>query len=351
MKARLGAIAFLCGSAAMALPGMGGGTDDPGPPTRADDPSGLTAPPEPFAEPMPPLAPVSAPAPAPATEVDRQLDELTRLERELKKELGELGRMDERARATTIARSRAYVRLARAGLLPVGGGFKELVDHATRVERLHRALGRDVELEKKLAERRIEIGKKLDAVSAKRAPLEVQQRALSQARDALLEAQDRALAFQRAFSSSGVGSHTAVYGAGVGPLDPSEIASGFASMKGRLPFPLPGRAELKSARRPGGGGPGIEMRAPRGTPVRAVYAGRVAFADEYAAYGKTVIVDHGDSFYTVSANLSDIMVKASDEVTTGTRIGSVGDMGRGALLYFEIRRGTDTVDPAEWFGI
>lgn len=122
-------------------------------------------------------------------------------------------------------------------------------------------------------------------------------------------------------------------------------------MKGRLPFPIPGRAELRSARRPGADGPGLEMRAPRGTPVRAVYTGKVAFADEYSAYGKTVILEHGEAFYTVSANLADYAVRVGDEVSTGTRIGSVGDMGSGPMLYFEIRQGTLTVDPAEWFGI
>jgi murein hydrolase activator len=318
---------LLCVSAASALPGA---SYDPG-----------VAPP---AEP-------TASASAVVTEVDRQLDELDQQERSFKKELGGVARDAEGARARTIARGRAYVRLARAGLLPVGGGFQALVDHAAKVERMRRALARDVARERALAERRVEIGKRLDAIRVKRGPLEVQQRALAQARDALLSAQDRQLAFQRAFESSGPGGPTAVYGAGVGPMDPSELMRGFASMKGRLPFPIPGRAELHSAHRPGADGPGIEMRAPRGTPVRSVYAGRVAFADQYAAYGKTVILDHGDSYYTVSANLAEIAVHTGDEVSSGTRIGSVGDMGQGPMLYFEIRVGTDTVDPAEWFGI
>jgi len=302
---------------------------------------------EPMEEP-----PLATPAlPSPVSEVDRALDEIDRQERELRKELSDLGRESESAHARTIARGRAYVRLARAGLLPVGSGFQALVDHAAKVERVRRALGRDLDGERRLAERRVEIGKQLEKLKLKRGPLEVQQRALASARDALLQAQDRALAFQRAFESSGSGAHTAVYGAGVGPSDPSDLARGFASMKARLPFPIPGRAELKSARRPGTDGPGIEMRAPRGTPVRAVYPGRVAFADDYAGYGKTVILDHGESYYTVNANLSEFAVKVGDDVTTGARVGSVGDMGQGPMLYFEIRKGTEAVDPAEWFGI
>ncbi len=281
---------------------------------------------------------------------EKRVEELRRKERAVKKDLGALKREAEGARVRTVARGRAYVRLARAGLLPVGGGFEATVDHASKIERLHRAIARDIELERKLARRRVALSKRLDALRAQREPLEVQARATAHARGAILAAQDRALAFQRAFESSGTAPHTAIYG-GIGPIDPSAAASGMASMKGRLPFPMTGRAEIHSARRPGADGPGLEMRAPRGTPVRAVYPGRVAFADSYAAYGKTIIVEHGDRHYTVSANLDEIAVKAGEDVTTGARIGSVGDSGEGSMLYFEIRVGTETVDPAEWFGI
>jgi septal ring factor EnvC (AmiA/AmiB activator) len=93
------------------------------------------------------------------------------------------------------------------------------------------------------------------------------------------------------------------------------------------------------------------MGAPAGTAVRAVFAGRVAFADEYADYGKTVIVDHGNRHYTVSANLAEIAVTVGDEVTSGSRVGTVGGSSAGPLLYFEIRVGNETTDPAEWFGL
>jgi septal ring factor EnvC (AmiA/AmiB activator) len=82
-----------------------------------------------------------------------------------------------------------------------------------------------------------------------------------------------------------------------------------------------------------------------------VHAGRIAFGDLYADYGKTVIVDHGDQHYSVSAGLDEIEVRVGDDVTTGTRLGTVGDNGRGPVLYFEIRIGSENVDPAEWFGI
>lgn len=285
-------------------------------------------------------------------DAERLLDDVDRERRQLKKLLAELAVEAKQAEARTLTRGRAYVRLARAGLLPVGGGFEATVDHASKIERLRRALGRDIALERKISQRRTELGEKLADLEARRGPLEAQARATAQARGALLAAQDRALAFQRAFETpTGSTSHTAIYGAGIGPTDPADIAAGFAAMKGRLPFPLPGRAEIRSARRPGTDGPGLEMRAPRGSPVRAVYGGRVAFADHYAAYGKTVIVDHGGRHYTISSNLEEILVQTGEDLTVGARLGSIGDSGDGPLLYLELRVGADTVDPAEWFGI
>jgi septal ring factor EnvC (AmiA/AmiB activator) len=85
--------------------------------------------------------------------------------------------------------------------------------------------------------------------------------------------------------------------------------------------------------------------------VRAVYAGRIAFADRYGPYGRIVIVDHGDHYYTVSGNLGSSDVKVGDEVTAGERLGTVGDEGQGAMLYFEVRHGTETVTPAPWLGL
>jgi septal ring factor EnvC (AmiA/AmiB activator) len=289
------------------------------------------------------------PLPTVPEEIERSLAAIERAERSLKKELDQLAVQSEKLRVRTIARGRAYVRLARAGLLPVGAGFEALVDHASKLERMHRALERDLGAERALIRQRIAIGKQLDALRVKRGPLEVQAQAMTEARTALMAAQDRRLAFERAFESAGDSAHTAVYGAGVGPAGPSDADSDFARLKGRLPMPLTGRSEVRAGQR--ADGPGLEMRAPRGTPVRAVAAGRIAFADLYADYGRTVIVDHGDQHYTVSANLDEISVRVGDDVSTGTRLGAVGDVGRGAMLYFEIRVGSENVDPSDWFGI
>ncbi len=308
-------------------------------------------------------APQDAPTPAVAAndamaqrdlggDAERRLSELSRQTQAGKAELDRLGKETDAAHARTVSRGRVYVRLAKAGLLPVGGGFDALVEHAVRLERLRNAIGRDVALERELSAQRIALGKQLVELEARRSTLETEVQAMAVAQTALLSEQDRADAFARAFSSSVGSAHTAVYGAGVGPSDSAASSGGFAGLRGRLPFPITGRSEIRSARRAGSEGPGLEMFAPAGSVVRAVHTGRVAFADSYAAYGKTVILDHGGSYYTVSANLASIDVKVGDDLAFGSRIGTVGASEEGApRLYFEIRIGTSTVAPADWFGI
>lgn len=284
-----------------------------------------------------------------AFDVERRVEQLGREEARLKLELDASARESELLKARTLARGRAYTRLARAGLLPIGGGFDAFVSHAARLERLHRSLARDLELERRTAERRTELAKQLASLSAQRGLLEEQQRTLSQAQAALSAARDRDQAFERAFMGGGVDDHTAVYGAPSSSLGAD--SAGFAAAKGSLPFPISGRSEIRSTRK-NGGGPGLSMRAAGATVVRAVFPGRVAFADTYADYGRTVILDHGGGYYTVSANLSEIEVKVGDEIKGGARIATLGGGGTaGSTLYFEVRIGQETADPAEWFGI
>jgi len=284
-------------------------------------------------------------------DAERRLSELTRQVALGKAELERLGKETDSAHARTVTRGRVYVSLAKAGLLPVGGGFEALVEHAVRLERLRNAIGRDLSLERELRARRVALGRKLLDLETRRATFESEVRVMSAAHSVLLSEQDRANAFARAFSG-GVGSaHTAVYGAGMGPADSAPAGGGFAGLKGRLPFPITGRSEIRSVERAGFEGPGLEMFAPTGSVVRAVQAGRVAFADSYAAYGRSVILDHGGGYYTVSANLGSIDVKVGDDLPSGTRLGTVGTSPGGARLYFEIRAGKGTLPPADWFGI
>src|SRR5581483_2366807 len=113
-----------------------------------------------------------------------------------------------------------------------------------------------------------------------------------------------------------------------------------------------GRAEVRRVRRASAGGPGLELVAPLGTPVRSVAAGRVAFADRYDEYGMTVILDHGDHYYSVYGSLDGVDVKLGDQVASGGRVGTVGSVEpKGPLLYMEIRHKGETIDPSPWLGL
>lgn len=97
---------------------------------------------------------------------------------------------------------------------------------------------------------------------------------------------------------------------------------------------------------------GVDFSAALGTPVRAVAAGRVRFAGWFRGYGRLVIIDHGDRYFTVSGHLEQIEVEVGDDVPEAAAIGSVGESGSlvGPRLYFEIRLGDEALDPGDWFG-
>jgi len=293
-----------------------------------------------------------------ASEVDRTLDRISRELASTEAEIDKSRTTAETVRKRMHARTRTWYKLTHVGLLPMGAGFDTLLAHSSRAERLRRSVERDLANVQELDQTRTELLERKQRLIARKVPLEMQLKAMAQARAALQEADDRKRAFDRAFASTAGSDHVAIYGALTpsGPAAPDEgIApshDGFRTMKGRLPFPLAGRTEVRMVNREGAGGPGVEMHSPPGSPVRAVFSGRVAFSDEYANYGRVVILDHGDRYFTLSANLGTIEVKVGDDLAAGNRLGTVGGSGRErGVLYFEVRHGADTLDPAPWFGL
>jgi septal ring factor EnvC (AmiA/AmiB activator) len=97
---------------------------------------------------------------------------------------------------------------------------------------------------------------------------------------------------------------------------------------------------------------GVEFDAPIGTAVTAVGDGEVRFAGWFRGYGKIVIIDHGDQYFTVSGHLSEIRVSVGARVGEGEMLGEVGETGTlsNPSLYFELRKGSDPLDPADWLG-
>ncbi len=284
-------------------------------------------------------------------ELDRKLANLDSRERDDKQELARTAERVALSQSRLIAHGRAFYKLTRAGLLPVGGGFDALVTHAMHVERAKRQVMQDVEDRRRLHGRAEELTLDLDRLSHDRGELSSQRQAVDASRVAAEDDMRREAAFDKAFeTSTGAGEYVAVYG-GAGGLASETPAGGFADAKGRLLFPVAGRAEVRPAKRDSAAGPGLEIHAAAGSVVRAVFAGRVAFADRYGPYGRIIILDHGSHYYTVSGNLDEVDVKMGDEIGAGERIGTVGDDGQGSMLYFEVRQGSRTVPPGPWLGL
>jgi septal ring factor EnvC (AmiA/AmiB activator) len=94
---------------------------------------------------------------------------------------------------------------------------------------------------------------------------------------------------------------------------------------------------------------GIEVAAAQGTNATAVHEGTVAFAAPFAGFGTLVIVDHGQSAFTLYGHLLDAAVSAGANVSRGASLGRVGlSPSGGAALYFELRIDGRPVDPLQW---
>ena len=95
---------------------------------------------------------------------------------------------------------------------------------------------------------------------------------------------------------------------------------------------------------------GIDIKADRGEPVRAVSGGRVMYASWFKGYGNMIIIDHSHNYYTVYAHVEELFKSQGDIVETHEVIATVGDTAsmEGPELYFEVRHHGKPLDPLEW---
>jgi len=129
-------------------------------------------------------------------------------------------------------------------------------------------------------------------------------------------------------------------------------AEPFASMRGRLAWPLTGKVVVRFGATDDSGrrSSGLLVSAKTGTPVHAVSHGRVAFADWLRGYGLMIIVDHGDGYLSLYGCNETLLKDVGDWVNAGEAIASSGDSGgqKTAGLYFELRAKGQAVDPKAW---
>lgn len=95
---------------------------------------------------------------------------------------------------------------------------------------------------------------------------------------------------------------------------------------------------------------GIDISAPRGTPIYAPARGVVRFTGRDGAYGLSIRVRHNDSLSTRYAHLNRIAVKPNQKVARGELVGYVGSTGRstGPHLHYEVRLNGMPVNPRKY---
>ena len=96
---------------------------------------------------------------------------------------------------------------------------------------------------------------------------------------------------------------------------------------------------------------GINLAVPEGTPVKAAEDGVVAYSgNELKGYGNLVLVRHANGYVTAYAHASELLVKRGDTIKRGQIIAKSGQSGEvgSPQLHFEIRKGSNPVDPLQF---
>jgi septal ring factor EnvC (AmiA/AmiB activator) len=125
---------------------------------------------------------------------------------------------------------------------------------------------------------------------------------------------------------------------------------------GRLNWPVEGAIVYRFGRDtlPSGGiirWNGVGIAAEVGTSVRSVAAGKVRLVGQFGTYGLTIVLEHGNGYYSVYSHLESAGVKLGTNIAKGDVIGTVGGQNSdyGPHLHFEIRGENQVaLDPTEW---
>ena len=130
-----------------------------------------------------------------------------------------------------------------------------------------------------------------------------------------------------------------------------ESPSVFATLKGQILSPMRGKViesygnqvdritKLKSF------SPGIKISGKPFRKIIAVSSGVVAYVGNLRGYGKFVIINHDNQYYTTCAGLGKVTVSEGQYLLSGDKIGDAGEDG---ILKFELRKGREPLDPIKW---
>ncbi|MCA9603184.1 MAG: peptidoglycan DD-metalloendopeptidase family protein [Polyangiales bacterium] len=244
-------------------------------------------------------------------------------------------------------RTRSLYRISRAGFAPLAGGFTAMLEHVSRIERMKRLVRTELASLEHLRSHGAALREESARLAVRISSTKAQLTAFAENNARVEEEARMAALFNDAFEKPVIrpaDSGRLEYGT-IRVHDDETPRSSFATQRGQLVLPVAGSAQVREAHREDG--MGVEFVASPGAGVRSAAEGTVVFAGEQSAYGRIVIVDHGDRYFTVYGGLGDIQVREGDMLSRGARLGHTG----AAPLYIEVRRGTKSLDARAWLGV
>ncbi|MCK4445988.1 MAG: M23 family metallopeptidase [Candidatus Marinimicrobia bacterium] len=96
---------------------------------------------------------------------------------------------------------------------------------------------------------------------------------------------------------------------------------------------------------------GIDISAPRGTPIYATANGVIKSAGWKGTYGKAVVIDHGYGYQTLYGHMNEIIVKRNKKVKRGEIIGYIGSSGlsKAPHIHYEVIKNNKKINPVNFF--
>jgi murein hydrolase activator len=121
----------------------------------------------------------------------------------------------------------------------------------------------------------------------------------------------------------------------------------FTAYKGKIRSPVAGRIAKQFGQETSRGDKGVVIESRDRATVTAPFDGEVMFTGPFMNYGPIVIIRHRDDFYSLIAGLETIHARLGEFLLEGEPIGAMGS-DASPQLYFELRKGTQPIDPAAW---
>ena len=96
---------------------------------------------------------------------------------------------------------------------------------------------------------------------------------------------------------------------------------------------------------------GVDLEAPIGSPVRAIWSGRVVKAGRHRGMGRFIELEHRHHFHSLYGHLETIKVRLGQRVRQGQIIATVGKSGNAhsplikSHLHLEVHRKGEPIDP------